>query len=174
MRWLISVFDFLPPSRRGRRDEQSPEHGDDITQDTVWTPDDVHLVTANSAVTNGATLTIVRGAIVKFNSGRRLSMSNGTLLAVGTASEKIILTSYKDDSHGGDTNVDGPSAGAPGDWKRIYFNKTASSRLEHAVVSVYRPKFLVICKLSVTTGLLINCMSKCCFKSAHRGSPLQK
>src|SRR3990172_7219162 len=62
---------------------------------------------------------------------------NGVLNAVGNASEKIVFTSYRDDSFGGDTNGDGFSAGQPGDWGRIYFSDSVIdflTRLEHAVV----------------------------------------
>lgn len=51
---------------------------------------------------------------------------NGTLKAVGTASAPIIFTSARDDSAGGDTNGDGPSQGAPGDWWDMEINGSTS------------------------------------------------
>ena len=40
----------------------------------------------------------------------------------GTPARPIVFTSFRDDTVAGDTNVDGPSAGAPGDWDglRLY------------------------------------------------------
>ncbi len=109
-------------------------HDSDITSDTTWDNTDVHLVTRTISVTNGAKLTIEAGTIVKFQSGAGLSVTNGNLWAVGESGNKIVFTSYQDDSYGGDTNGDGSSTGSPGDWSRIYFNGSKSSSLEHVVV----------------------------------------
>ena len=90
-----------------------------IAADTVWTSGDVYLVTGDITVNPGVKLTINPGTIVKFNSGRRIYVNNGILVAVGQESDKIIFTSYRDDSVGGDTNGDGFSYGQPGDWNHI-------------------------------------------------------
>lgn len=86
----------------------------------------------NITVANGATLTIEPGVIVKFGSGKSLLVS-GTLNAVGTETDKIYFTSYRDDALGGDTNNDGPSSGSAGDWDRISL-AGAGSVLNYTVI----------------------------------------
>lgn len=82
----------------------------------------------------GKTLTIQPGAIVKF-SGNGLAV-NGTLDAKGTSVARIVFTSLQDDSAGGDTNGNGPSAGAPDQWAGLSFSSGAgASVIEHATVA---------------------------------------
>ena len=78
------------------------EVGGTIGQDTIWTSDDVYLVTSNITVSAGITLTIEAGTVVKFNSGRQLNVSSGALVAKGAAGNEIVFTSYRDDEYGGD------------------------------------------------------------------------
>ena len=59
-------------------------------------------------------------------SGKSLIV-NGTVTAQGTAAQPIIFTSYRDDSADGDTNNDGTSNGANGDWDKIEFNAGSTS-----------------------------------------------
>ena len=106
--------------------EATIEEGGNITADTVWTAADVHLVTANIAVAAGVSLTIDPGTIVKFNPGTSISVNQGILVAAGDASNKIVFTSYRDDTVGWDTNGDGLSQGQPGDWNRIYLNQAVA------------------------------------------------
>jgi len=65
----------------------------------------------------GETLTVQAGAIVKFKTGLDWHINvDGTLDVNGTAADPVIFTSILDDTAGGDTALDGPTAGAPGDW----------------------------------------------------------
>lgn len=74
----------------------------------------VYVASGNISVPAGQTLTIQPGAIVKFSFGTNLSVA-GRLLANGSSSNPIIFTDLRDDSVGGDTNLDGAaSAPSPG------------------------------------------------------------
>ncbi|QQG45492.1 MAG: right-handed parallel beta-helix repeat-containing protein [Candidatus Sungiibacteriota bacterium] len=79
-----------------------------------------YLVTTDYIVNSGITLTIDPGVVVKFYNGASALIINGTLKAEGTSTDKIVFTSFKDDSYGGDMNQDA-AATTPqyGDWGTI-------------------------------------------------------
>ena len=84
----------------------------------------------NVAIDASGELTIDPGQIVKMVTGVYFSVS-GALEAVGTESEPIVFTSYRDDSRGGDTNNDGPSEAVAGDWECIYTGGDSTIELTH-------------------------------------------
>lgn len=91
-----------------------------ISTDTTWSVD-VHVISDAVSVNDNVQLTIPAGAVVKFNSGACMGVV-GTLNAVGTSSNKIVFTSLKDDSYGGDTNNDGDATSpSSGNWRHIRF-----------------------------------------------------
>jgi hypothetical protein len=106
-----------------------------ISGNTVWRGHSVTHVTGNVTVANGATLTVMPGAIVKFDAGVSLRVaSGGTLEALGTRVEPIVFTSVRDDAHGGDTNGDGDATRPEdGDWDELA-NSGGAMRLEYAKV----------------------------------------
>lgn len=68
----------------------------------------------------GSRLTLHAGVIVKMEAGGAFANSRGWFSCRGTSHEPVVLTSLKDDAHGGDTNKDGnATAPAPGDWSTI-------------------------------------------------------
>ncbi len=85
-------------------------------------------------VADGTTLTIDPGVNIKMYPTRGLYVE-GELVAEGTEERPIVFTSYRDDSVGGDTNLDGdpsfgsgsPLAAAGGDWGGIYLDHASSS-----------------------------------------------
>jgi len=87
---------------------------------------EIYVVTGDISFPPGETRTVQDDVIVKFDSGMRLTV-DGTLLVNGTSSAPSVFTSYADDSTGGDTNGDGPSAGQPGDWGSIHFEPTSGA-----------------------------------------------
>jgi hypothetical protein len=90
------------------------------TANTTWTAAaSPYVLDGDVTVASGATLTVQAGAIVKFNGQFRTLTVNGTLSAVGSASNRITFTSLEDDSAGGDSGADGPTVGAAGQWYSI-------------------------------------------------------
>ncbi len=92
----------------------------------------------NLTIGNTATLTIEAGVVVKsiysyYN--YRVITVNGAMVALGTSNERIIFTSTKDDSNGGDYNNDG-NATTPGknNWTAIEFNASSlTSNLKNCI-----------------------------------------
>lgn len=111
-----------------------------IDTNMTWSPDNSpYVVSGDVAVTNGATLTIKPGTVIKFAAGARLEVWGGsTMIADGTAEMPIVFTSLNDDSVAGDTNRDGSATQpAAGDWSALAFG-TSTQRtygsLTHAHV----------------------------------------
>ncbi|MBI3005382.1 MAG: right-handed parallel beta-helix repeat-containing protein [Ignavibacteriales bacterium] len=96
-------------------------------------------------VPSGSTLTIAPGTILKFAkeytggaAGTWRFLVNGVLKSEGTLNNKIVFTSWRDDSYGGDSNKDS-NATVPGngDWDMIYLNG-ASNNASHILHTIIR------------------------------------
>ncbi|MCG2795785.1 MAG: right-handed parallel beta-helix repeat-containing protein, partial [Actinomycetia bacterium] len=92
--------------------------GGTLTRDTtLYRRCNPYILLVDLIIPEGVTLTIEPGVVVKaLNAG---IFVDGTLIAEGASSDRIVMTSYKDDTLFGDTNNDGDSTGSPGDWKGI-------------------------------------------------------
>ncbi|MBI5850512.1 MAG: right-handed parallel beta-helix repeat-containing protein [Planctomycetes bacterium] len=89
----------------------------------------------NVEVAAGASLTLGAGVVLK-SYGTSTFTVYGTLVSNGTAGAPVAITSYRDDSWGGDTNGDGSAtSGAPSQWYGMAFYATSSACvLQHTVV----------------------------------------
>ncbi|MCI0575506.1 MAG: tandem-95 repeat protein [Chloroflexi bacterium] len=103
-----------------------------------WTEQEDFALRLNSDLTvnTAATLDLSPNTIIKATQPFHQVAVNGRLLAQGTADQPIVFTSQWDDRYGGDTNNDGPSNGAPGNWGQVYFAVSSSGNvLDHCVVA---------------------------------------
>ncbi len=85
-----------------------------------------YIIDNNQTIAENNILTVNPGIVVKFTEDGMITV-NGALKAKGLKNNKIIFTSYKDDSAAGDTNNNG-TANTPSnsDWTGIQYNGTAN------------------------------------------------
>lgn len=104
-----------------------------ISQSQTWDPSgSPYVVTCDTTVTSGVTLTILAGTVVKFSGAGTGLVVNGTLQAQGTAQSPVVFTSINDDSVGGSTGTGTP---APADWNGVQVNSGGTLNLTYATVS---------------------------------------
>ena len=111
--------------------------GGTIASNTTWDmTDTAYYIIDDVAVAVGSTLTVSPGVVVKFNDDRNL-LIQGALRVLGTSEEKVYFTSNHDDTVQGDTNNDGASSPARGDWDRIEFQNSSddvNSLVDYAII----------------------------------------
>ncbi|MDA3840778.1 MAG: hypothetical protein PF572_06880 [Patescibacteria group bacterium] len=131
--FFVAVFLFLPNLTKA--DGPTYLSYRNIDSHQTWTKENSPYVVDNLYI--NFDLTIKPGVVVKMKPGAMITFVK-KLSAVGTESDKIIFTSYKDDAFLGDTNGDGDlSLPVPGDWLglNLYGEKSLEMILEH--VGVY-------------------------------------
>jgi parallel beta-helix repeat protein len=102
------------------------------TSNATWSQLSMPYVLNQSyfTVAAGVRLTLAPGVVFKlqryYYGAYGYVQMDGTLVAQGTPTQKIVFTSLKDDSIGGDTNGDGTSAAAMNDWNYLLLGGTGS------------------------------------------------
>lgn len=110
---------------------------DPITINAVWSTGVYTAHNCSIHIPTGVTLTLQAGATVKLGgscggyAGGCGIRVDGTLIAQGSQAQPVIFTSLADDSAAGDTNGNGPSNGAPGDWYGLYLAPGSRAALDH-------------------------------------------
>lgn len=85
----------------------------EISEDVTWTSDNVYVLDGRVVVPNGVTLTIEAGTVIKAEGGQEADAScllvarGGKLMAMGTASQPIIMTSVADNISSSHPNYPG-------------------------------------------------------------------
>lgn len=101
------------------------ESVNDITSHIVWEETEVAFVIDDNDlwITTGATLTLGNDVVLKFRPGSAMVLADGEAAIQNHDGADVFFTSYKDDSHKGDTNADlGATTPADNDWIGIYDN----------------------------------------------------
>jgi hypothetical protein len=105
------------------------------SQPTVWNlAGSPYVVSGKVRVLTGGSLTIQPGVVVKFQpngSSAAIEASGGALIADGTEDQRIVFTSYRDDTVAGDTNGDGAATSpARGDWYHLWVKSGAFDHVD--------------------------------------------
>ena len=100
------------------------EHTGTLAASETWMGSYLHRVVGSVIVPDGVLLTIQAGAVIKLDPTAEIQVqSGGQLTANGLPGMKIIFTSVRDDSVGGDSNGDGEqTTPAAGDWHWVLVN----------------------------------------------------
>jgi len=112
-----------------------------ITENTTWTKlGSPYVIQSSLLVEEGVTLTMEPGTIVKFDIGRILLSIKGKLEIMGSANDPVYLTSYYDDTVGGDTDGDEGQSGALNylefsEWNLDVLPMAGATAIRNAVLS---------------------------------------
>lgn len=101
---------------------------DNISAVTTWLEGKVYYIDEPVSITNGATLTIQPGTIVKFDSEASLNIENGaTVIANGSADKPIYFTSIRDTIGGDSITNDAAIGPTKGDWHQVWIQNGSNS-----------------------------------------------
>ncbi|MFH0989297.1 MAG: right-handed parallel beta-helix repeat-containing protein [bacterium] len=125
--------------------------------------DSAHVVAVRGSgfVPSGSTLTIAPGTVIKFPGefGTARIEVQGTVKSEGIASNKIVFTSWRDDTYGGDTNADSnATVPAQGNWDSFWMNGSGAnnSRLLHTIARYGGSSGYANIRINSATGVAID------------------
>lgn len=104
--------------------------------DAAWSPAcaSAYVLDQTVVVPAGVTLSIAAGSVVKGAAGAQLVVA-GRLVAAGTSTRPVVLTSLRDDSVGGDTNADGQlTTPKTSDWNGVVVRSGAAADIDQATL----------------------------------------
>ena len=101
--------------------------GGTIDSDAIWDITDTsYYLREDVTISFSSTLTVNQDVILKMGNARKLYV-DGALRILGSYTNPIYFTSYRDDTIGGDTNGDGGTTlPAPGNWDFIQFRDSSN------------------------------------------------
>lgn len=112
-----------------------------INANTTWTlAGSPYIVTGNALLSQGFTLTIDPGVVVKFDSNKALQF-DGQLIAIGTVSQRIVFTS----------NQTNPQ---PGDWAKLHFSDFSTDAVYNAQGNYVSGTILKYCDVLYAGSLM--------------------
>ncbi len=112
-----------------------------INANTTWTlAGSPYIVTGNALLSQGFTLTIDPGVVVKFDSNKALQI-DGELIAIGTPSQRIVFTS----------NQVNPQ---PGDWAKLHFSDFSTDAVYNAQGNYISGTILKYCDVQYGGSLM--------------------
>ncbi|HEX3046910.1 MAG TPA: hypothetical protein VHY08_19300, partial [Bacillota bacterium] len=128
--------------------------GGTIRSSAGWGETEVPFVLKGGiSIEAGDTLTLQPGVIIKTTTGS--INATGNIVAIGTPTNRITFTSYKDDSVGGDTDNVAGEAGH-GDWGKLYFGANGSN-LTYCNIFYGGSGTLPICAIQSGTTTIDHC-----------------
>ena len=137
---IILIFQFAPVNAFANIN--AVDKCGAINSNEIWTSNNTYLLTCDVTIYSGVTVTIEAGTIIKANSNSDLFV-DGNLVSQGTAGNKVVFTSYRDDDYGGDSNGDGVSTGSPGDWSGIAIRSNETTVVNNVIIRFARTALTV-------------------------------
>ncbi|MGL4597435.1 MAG: T9SS type A sorting domain-containing protein [Bacteroidia bacterium] len=112
-----------------------------INANTTWTlAGSPYLVTGNALLSQGYTLTIDPGVVVKFDNNKALQI-DGELIAIGTVSQHIVFTSNQ-------------AVPQPGDWAKLHFSDFSTDAVYNAAGNYVSGTIMKYCDVRYAGSLM--------------------